>query len=89
MYRFHRPIAAPQALQEKWGGATRAKFVKGFYNESLTDAALAAHGRRMRPAVYVDVDCDLYVSTYQVLPLYWDCTGAVLRLCCDCIATVL
>ena len=41
----------------------RIKLVAGFYNESLT-SSLAAHAH---PAQYVDVNCDLYVSTLDAL----------------------
>jgi len=40
-------------------------FIQGFYNMSLT-TELPVH-LAMRPALYVDIDCDLYVSTYQAL----------------------
>jgi len=40
-------------------------FVPGFYGKSLT-AGLAAE-RRMRPAMYIDIDCDLYSSTLESL----------------------
>lgn len=38
-------------------------FVPGYFNESLTPALL----RRLRPALYVDVDVDIYLSTVQCL----------------------
>lgn len=43
------------------GGKTR--FIKGFYNESLTESLALEHG--MRPAVFIDIDTDLYISTVQ------------------------
>lgn len=41
----------------------RVQFVRGYYNESLNDelAAIA------RPALYVDIHCDLYSSAYTAL----------------------
>eukprot|EP00240_Pyramimonas_obovata_P016425 CAMPEP_0118926470 /NCGR_PEP_ID=MMETSP1169-20130426/4141_1 /TAXON_ID=36882 /ORGANISM="Pyramimonas obovata, Strain CCMP722" /LENGTH=264 /DNA_ID=CAMNT_0006868025 /DNA_START=285 /DNA_END=1076 /DNA_ORIENTATION=+ len=66
-YAAERFGVSPGALEAKLGGPQRARFVKGFYNETLTAAAVRGLGRPMRPAVYVDVDCDLYVSTYQAL----------------------
>ena len=39
--------------------------VAGFYDRSLT--AELATTRGMRPALYVDIDCDLYSSTVIVL----------------------
>jgi hypothetical protein len=49
-------------------------FVKGFFNESLTPT-LAAE-RRMLPALFVDVDSDLYISTIQCLEWLF-CSGLV------------
>lgn len=39
--------------------------VKGFYNESLTEEIVHAHA--MKPAWWVNMDCDIYDSTYQAL----------------------
>ena len=55
-------------------GDPRVRFVKGFYNDSLT-AQLA---RRVRPALFVDIDCDLYVSATQALTWLLD-HGVVTR----------
>ena len=44
----------------------RVDFVEGFYNESLADDGLVK-ARGMRPALYVDIDCDLYESTLPAL----------------------
>lgn len=48
-------------------GFSRAdtNFVQGFYNVSLTDDLPSTLG--LRPAMYVDIDCDLYISTFQAL----------------------
>eukprot|EP00747_Dinoflagellata_sp_TGD_P108676 gnl/TRDRNA2_/TRDRNA2_170484_c4_seq2.p1 gnl/TRDRNA2_/TRDRNA2_170484_c4~~gnl/TRDRNA2_/TRDRNA2_170484_c4_seq2.p1 ORF type:complete len:228 (-),score=23.38 gnl/TRDRNA2_/TRDRNA2_170484_c4_seq2:96-779(-) len=40
-------------------------FVVGFYNESLTPTLASQRG--MKPALYVDIDCDLYDSSWQAL----------------------
>jgi hypothetical protein len=40
-------------------------FIQGYYNESLTPELHQRLG--MRPALFVDIDCDLYISTYQAL----------------------
>jgi hypothetical protein len=40
------------------------KFIGGFYDDSLTDQLPTAEG--MKPAAYVDIDCDLYRSTSTV-----------------------
>ena len=42
---------------------SRVELVQGFYNESLTAQLV----KRMRPALYVEIDCDLYISTLQAL----------------------
>jgi hypothetical protein len=62
-----RPLTVQEACNE-WGrrlNATenRVVLVPGFYNVSLT-AALA---RGAPPAAYVDINCDLYISTRQAL----------------------
>ena len=44
---------------------SRVSLVRGFYNESLTDTL--AKERRMRPALFVEIDCDLYVSSSAAL----------------------
>jgi len=41
------------------------KFVRGYFNESCTPELVAQ--RDLRPALYVDVDVDLYVSAKQAL----------------------
>ena len=46
-------------------GEPRAQFVVGFYNESLTSTLPVDRG--MRPALFVEFDCDLYISTLQAL----------------------
>lgn len=44
---------------------SRVNLVRGFYNESLTRTI--AIERQMRPALFVEIDCDLYVSTITAL----------------------
>lgn len=46
-------------------GAERVSFVAGWYNESLPPAPAVL--AQMRPALWVDIDCDLYLSTAQAL----------------------
>ena len=43
----------------------RLELIPGFYNVSLTDELLRRH--RFQPALLVDVDADMYVSTMQCL----------------------
>ena len=45
----------------------RTHFIRGFYNESLTEGPVLARRRRMRPAFLLDIDCDLYTSTVQAM----------------------
>lgn len=40
-------------------------FVQGFYNESLNLEML--ENLDLKPALFVDIDCDLYISTFQAL----------------------
>ena len=47
--------------------ATRTHLIPGFYNESLRDGASLARRLRMRPALLLDIDCDLYSSSKQAL----------------------
>ena len=39
--------------------------MKGFYSESLTPTLVQELG--MKPAAYIDIDCDLYISSKQAL----------------------
>ena len=54
-------------LLRELGGETRLGFVKGFYNESLKDGEKLSQRLGMRPAKYVDIDADLYVSSIDAL----------------------
>ena len=49
------------------GVAERTHFVKGYFNDSLTDELVRR--RRFQPALFVDLDCDLYISTIQACDL--------------------
>lgn len=39
--------------------------IKGFYNESLNEHTVSTYG--MKPAWWVNIDCDLYISAFQAL----------------------
>jgi len=52
-------------LAETLGGSDVAAFIRGFFNESLTPNLRSQRG--MGPAEYIDVDCDLYISSRQAL----------------------
>ena len=43
----------------------RVEFVTGYYNESLR--ATLPRERGMAPALFVEIDCDLYISSVQAL----------------------
>lgn len=55
--------AAPRIARS--AGLRRGALLAGLFNETLTPSLPSARG--MRPAVYVDIDSDLYVSAYQAL----------------------
>ena len=59
-----------QLLAEGLPRAERVHFVEGFYNVSLTRTL--ADERDMRPALYVDLDVDLYTSTSAALDWLFD-----------------
>eukprot|EP00747_Dinoflagellata_sp_TGD_P001797 gnl/TRDRNA2_/TRDRNA2_102476_c1_seq2.p1 gnl/TRDRNA2_/TRDRNA2_102476_c1~~gnl/TRDRNA2_/TRDRNA2_102476_c1_seq2.p1 ORF type:complete len:177 (-),score=17.54 gnl/TRDRNA2_/TRDRNA2_102476_c1_seq2:19-549(-) len=41
------------------------EFIQGFFNDTLTPTLATERG--MKPALFVDLDCDIYESTYQAL----------------------
>ena len=43
------------------------RLIRGFYNESLAEGATLARRLKMEPAWLIDIDCDLYSSTVEVL----------------------
>jgi hypothetical protein len=45
----------------------RTTLVRGFYNESLREGASLSQRLGMRPALLLDIDCDLYTSSRQAL----------------------
>ena len=45
--------------------AVFAKIFPGFFDKTLTPQLVATEG--MRPAIFLDVDCDLHASTFSVL----------------------
>ena len=48
-------------------GADRSdtNYIQGFYNESLTTTLY--NSLPFKPALFIDIDCDLYISTFQAL----------------------
>ena len=40
-------------------------YIQGFYNESLTSTLY--NSLPFKPALFIDIDCDLYISTFQAL----------------------
>jgi len=59
--------AALEAMLHRYIQDSRVGFIRGFYNESLTPQI----ARGMRPALFVMIDCDLYLSTLTALD--WLC----------------
>jgi hypothetical protein len=58
------PSEARLAMLHRLGGQSRRiELVEGFYNVSLTREL----AKRARPAMYVDINCDLFVSTVGAL----------------------
>lgn len=55
-------------LKQRYGSTI--DFVEGYYNESLTESLHVQRG--MLPALFVDVDCDLFVSSHQALDWMFD-----------------
>ena len=55
----------------------RVHMVRGFYNESLAGGRRFAARWRMKPALLVDLDCDLYTSSAQALRFVLD-TGILM-----------
>ena len=56
MARIVKRISAPK---------NNVTLIRGYFNESLTPTLAAQRG--MRPALLVDIDVDIYTSTYQAL----------------------
>ena len=67
-------ITAMVARIEAYIGDPRVHLVPGFFNESLTSELVATRG--MRPALYVDIDTDIYISAYQALD--WLCANRLI-----------
>ena len=49
------------------GAPDRIHMLRGFYNESLRSGRRLANRWRMKPALIVDLDCDLYTSSEQAM----------------------
>ena len=66
---------AMKGIREKLGGQSRQhlgdgdgiEFVKGFYSASLTQPLAASILAKHGAAGYVDIDCDLYISSVQAM----------------------
>ena len=56
---------SPEQLVKLGGGPATARMFKGWFNETMTPSLARDEG--MRTAFFVDVDCDLHVSTYHAL----------------------
>ena len=62
-----KPSEVVQFYAEKLSAQTnRIKLVSGFYNESIPRVL-----HELKPAIYIDINCDLYISTMDALvPLF-------------------
>lgn len=63
----HWPTLEKQLLRNIGFESSRTKLIKGFYNDSLREGPRLAWRLGMRPALLVDIDCDLYTSSKQAL----------------------
>lgn len=63
--RLYAHVLGDAAASDHGTARPRLEFVKGFFSDSLT-AGLASE-RQMRPALLIDMDVDLYISTKQAL----------------------
>jgi len=52
-------------VEKQLGGPSKVRFVKGFFNTSLTPSLKSE--MNLHPALYIDMDVDLYISTIQAL----------------------
>ncbi len=57
--------ATPAQLVEGAGGPSRTRVIRGFFNNTLTPALARSEG--IRPAAFVDIDCDLHASSFAAL----------------------
>ena len=55
----------PVRLVQQYINSTQVTLVSGFFDQSLTPVLPRRHA--MQPALYVDVDCDVYSSTFEAL----------------------
>mmetsp|Transcript_41019 Transcript_41019/g.116160 ORF Transcript_41019/g.116160 Transcript_41019/m.116160 type:complete len:359 (-) Transcript_41019:72-1148(-) len=60
-----RPRATIEQVIKQGGGPNLTTVIPGFFNDTLTTELVSK--ANMGPAFYVDIDCDLYVSTYPAL----------------------
>lgn len=75
----------PASMELAAGGRPQAFIIPGFYDKTLTPALLTSFSGdehpvtfpAMGPAAYVDVDCDLHVSTSTALD--WMLTNGLIR----------
>jgi len=59
-------ISDEHAIQERvrnFISDPSVRLIAGYYNETLRSALV----KKMRPALFVEIDCDLYISTIQAL----------------------
>ena len=57
-------------LTRQLGGPSRVDWIAGFFNESLRDDDLVRR-RKLKPARYIDMDADIYVSSRDALDFFF------------------
>jgi hypothetical protein len=62
---LYKSKVGPQELLAQLGGAEKADFIKGYFSDSLTPTL--KDEKKMKPALYLDMDADLYSSTLDAL----------------------
>ena len=64
-YTGAKSVEEAVSVVKRYIGSKRVKLIPGFLNESLTPDIARAH--RMRPALFVDIDVDIYRPTFEAL----------------------
>ena len=67
-------VAEAMAAVSAYINSSRVRLVPGFFNQSLVHSLASSSG--MKPALYVDIDSDQYVGSFQALD--WLCRNGLL-----------
>merc|ERR1719277_1861501 len=60
-----RATKTQKQIEDTLGGPERISLIKGWFSDSLTPDLHKQ--RKMKPAAYIDIDSDLYISSFQAL----------------------